>query len=262
MLVKNRSPEVSKRKEIKTKSTLIRLITALATITLLGCSSSKEKASSETTTGTQSVIEKWTSLFDGSSTDGWRGYNATTLPANWIIEDGALKSLGTGGDLGGDIVYGNRQFDNFELKLEWKISEGGNSGIFYHVVEGDKYKAPYETAPEYQVLDDIGFPEPIEDWQKVGADYAMYVPDATKKKVKPAGEWNTSRIYFTEEKAEYWLNGQKLLEFVPWSEDWQTRRNSGKWDDYPDYGLAKTGLIGIQDHGSFIWYKNIMIREL
>lgn len=208
------------------------------------------------------VVEEWITLFDGSSTDGWRGFNQNSLPENWVIEDGALKSLGTGGDIGGDIVYGAQEFDNFELNLEWKIGEGGNSGIFYHVLEGEKYKAPYENAPEYQVLDDIGFPEPLKDWQMAGADYAMHPADPEKKIVKPAGEWNTTRIIFTPEKVEHWLNGQKIVEFKPWTEEWYAKRNDGKWDEYPDYGLAKTGLIGIQDHGSFIWYKNIKIKPL
>ncbi len=247
------------------KSNYLQLILFITTVFIYGCGTPSEKSESsgtEPSTETPPMEEEWITLFDGTSTEGWRGFNSSSLPENWVIEDGALKSLGTGGDIGGDIVYGTREFDNFELSLEWKISEGGNSGIFYHVVEGEKYKALYETGPEYQVLDDIGFAEPAEDWQKVGADYAMYIPDPKKKKVKPAGEWNSSRIVFTEEKAEYWLNGEKVVEFVPWSEDWSERRNSGKWDEYPDYGLAKTGLIGIQDHGSFIWYKNIRIKDL
>ncbi len=204
----------------------------------------------------------WIVLFDGSSTEGWRGFNMDSLPPNWIIEDGTLKSLGTGGDIGGDIVYGAKEFTNFHLELEWKISEGGNSGIFYHVLEGDQYKAPYENAPEYQLIDNLGFPGRLEDWQMVGADYAMYPADSTKDVVKPANEWNSTRIIFTEEKVEYWLNGEKMVEFVPWSEEWMERRNSGKWDDYPDYGKARTGLIGVQDHGSFIWFRNIRIKEL
>ncbi len=247
------------------KFNYLQSILLITTISIYGCGAPSEKSESsgtEPSSEAQPMEEEWITLFDGTSTEGWRGFNSSSLPENWVIEDGALKSLGTGGDIGGDIVYGTREFDNFELSLEWKISEGGNSGIFYHVVEGEKYKALYETGPEYQVLDDIGFAEPAEDWQKVGADYAMYVPDPEKKKVKPAGEWNSSRIVFTEEKAEYWLNGEKVVEFVPWSEDWSERRNSGKWDEYPDYGLAKTGLIGIQDHGSFIWYKNIRIKDL
>ena len=247
------------------KFNYLQFIIVIVLVVLGGCGTSSDKTESSATeisSGVQPAEDDWITLFDGTSTDGWRGFNSSSLPENWIIEDGSLKSLGTGGDIGGDLVFDAQQFDYFELKFEWKISEGGNSGVFYHVIEGDKYEAPYETGPEYQVLDDLGFPDPLEDWQKVGADYAMHTADTLQKDVKPAGEWNTSRIVFSKEKAEHWLNGKKLLEFVPWSEEWYERRNSGKWDDYPDYGLAKTGLIGIQDHGSFIWYKNIRIKEL
>lgn len=214
----------------------------------------------ENTLSEQEVADGWKLLFDGKQTTGWRGYNQKTLPEAWVVEDGTLKSLGQGGDIGGDIVY-DEIFGEFELYLEWKISKGGNSGIFYHVLEGEQYHAAYENAPEYQVIDDLGFSDKLEDWQSLGADYAMYVPDSTKK-VKPAGEWNSSRIVFTNDHVEYWLNGQKTVEFAPWSDDWNERRNSGKWEDKPDYGKAKEGLIGLQDHGSFIWYKNIKIKNL
>lgn len=236
-------------------------LSLLLIITLISCKENQKKEVEKTTENKPEASE-WITLFDGTSTDGWRGFNQDSLPANWIIEDGTLKSEGKGGDIGGDIVYGKESFENFELTLEWKISDGGNSGIFYHVHEGEQYKAPYEDAPEYQLIDDINFPEPLEDWQKVGADYAMYPPDTIQKIVKKAGEWNTSRILFTPEKAEYWLNGNKVVSFVPYSEDWEKRRNSGKWKDYPDYGKYKSGLIGLQDHGSFIWFKNIKIRKL
>lgn len=215
---------------------------------------------------TEAAESDWIILFDGSDAEGWRAFNtdAEGLPGNWVIEDGALKALGTGGntDIGGDIVYGDQEFENFELSLEWKISEGGNSGIFYHVQEGDEYNAPYENAPEYQVIDDAGFPGPLEEFQKLGADYGMYVPDTTVKISKPAGEWNTSRIIFTPEQAEYWLNGEKVVSFEPWSDDWEERKQSGKWADYPDYGTFKSGYIGLQDHGDVTWYRNIRVREL
>lgn len=247
------------------KNTLPGMLAFLALSGLYSCNSNSGKApASEASVATEPPADEekgWIILFDGSSLEGWRGFNQETLPENWVLEDGTLKSLGTGGDIGGDIVYGARAFEEFELSLEWKISEGGNSGIFYHVQEGEQYKAPYENAPEYQLIDDIGFPEKLEDWQQVGADYAMYPADPEKKIVKKAGEWNSSRIVFTKEKAEYWLNGQKVVEFVPWSDDWNRRRNSGKWDDYPDYGKARTGLIGLQDHGSVIWFRNIKTRQ-
>jgi len=237
------------------------LITALLAFFACGSPGNPESSDSEEAPSSPSE-EEWTVLFDGTSLDGWRGFNADSVPPNWVIEEGTLKALGTGGDIGGDLVYGAREFDNFELVFEWKISEGGNSGVFYHVVEGESYKAPYETGPEYQVLDDEGFPAPLEDWQMAGADYAMYVPDPEVKELKPTGEWNTSRIYFSDDRAEYWLNGKKIVEFVPWSKEWTERRNSGKWDAFPDYGLAKTGLIGLQDHGDIVWYRNLKIREL
>ena len=209
----------------------------------------------------ESHEEEWQILFDGSSTDGWRGYNKESLPSGWVIEDGTLKALGQGGDIGGDIVYGAEAFENFELSLEWKIAEGGNSGLFYHVLEGEQYAAPYQNAPEYQLIDDIGYPDPLQPWQSVGADYAMYDP-APDKKVRPSGEWNQTRILFTTEKVEYWLNGVKTVEFVPWSDDWNTKRMAGKWKDYPDYGKAKSGYIGLQDHGGVTWFRNVKIRKL
>lgn len=231
-------------------------------IILMACQNKPKKEDIQIVESESEEKSEWIYLFDGKDTSGWRGFNSETLPENWIIEEGTLKSQGSGGDIGGDIVYGKSSFEFFELSLEWKISEGGNSGIFYHVQEGEQYKAPYETAPEYQLIDDIGFPEPLEDWQKLAADYAMYPADSTQKIVKKAGKWNTSRIVFSSDKAEYWLNGNKVVEFVPYSDDWEKRRTSGKWDAYPDYGTFKKGLIGLQDHGSFIWFKNIKIKEL
>jgi hypothetical protein len=134
------------------------------------------------------------------------------------------------------------------------------------VVEDAKYLAAYATGPEYQMIEDDDFrdeegnPYPLEEWQKTGADYAMYV--ANDQKQVNLRDWNSSEIIFTPEKAEYWLNGKKVLEFVPWSEDWTERRNSGKWEEYPDYGFAKTGKLCLQDHGSKIWFRNIKIKEL
>lgn len=205
--------------------------------------------------------DDWQMLFDGSTTDGWRGYNQETLPAGWIIEDGMLKALGKGGDIGGDIVYGAEAFENFELSLEWKIAEGGNSGLFYHVQEGEQYQAAYENAPEYQLIDDLGWPGDLGAWQSVGADYAMHEPPADKV-VRAHNEWNQTRIIFTAEKVEYYLNGVKTAEFVPWSEDWKAKKAAGKWKDYPDYGVAKSGLIGLQDHGGITWFRDIKIKKL
>ncbi|MBV6652982.1 MAG: DUF1080 domain-containing protein [Mameliella sp.] len=199
----------------------------------------------------------WLLLFDGESTDGWRAYNQDTIPSSWIAQDGMFLTDGSGGD----VIFADQAFENFDLYLEWKIDKVGNSGIFYHVQEGEQYHALYENAPEYQLLDDIGFEQALLDNQYVGADYGMYVPKEDKP-VKAAGEWNSSRIRFTPEKVSYWLNGEELLSFVPWSDDWEMRKEVGKWKSFPDYGVAKSGFIGLQDHGSKIWFKNMKIRPL
>lgn len=235
----------------------------LAILMITGCQNQQADTPEKTPS------DDWIHLFDGTSLDGWRAYNGDSLPPHWTIVDGALtfdteKKLESEFTGGKDIIYGAEEFDNFELYLEWKLPKGGNSGVFYHCKEG--YDAPYVVSPEYQLLDDLGWEEinnaKLEEWQKAGADYAMYTPDTTQKVLHPADEWNTTRIVFTEEKAEYWLNDTKLLEFVPWSDDWYERKNSGKWDDKPDYGKFKTGFIGLQDHDSQIWFKNIKIKKL
>ncbi|PLB85817.1 DUF1080 domain-containing protein [Dysgonamonadaceae bacterium] len=205
--------------------------------------------------------EGWKLLFDGKTLDGWRDYNGDSLTAPWIVEDGCIRAKGSGSDASGYIVT-DTIYENFELVWDWKIAEGGNSGMLYHVVENPKFKVPYVTGPEYQLIDDFGFPEPLEDWQKTAADYAMHVPDTSKTIIKPAGEWNTSKIVFDNGHVEHWLNGEKVLEFEAWTDDWFEKKNSGKWKDAPEYGLAHKGVICLQDHGSAAWFRNIKIKEL
>ena len=235
---------------------------------LFSCYSTSQIKDSKMKKGDMNLGE-WIYLFDGTSIDGWRAYNGDKLPSQWVIEDGALtfdteKRLEEDRKGGKDIIYASEEFDNFELYLEWKIPEGGNSGIFYHLKEG--FSGPAEISPEYQLLDDLKWEEindsKLEEWQKTGADYAMHLPDPSQKIVKPAGEWNTSKIIFTEQNVEHWLNGKKLLSFVPWTEDWEERKAAGKWKDYPKYGTFKKGYIGLQDHDSPLWFKNIKIRKL
>jgi len=225
----------------------------------------------------------WITLFDGTSTTGWRAYNGEILPPQWVIKDKTLtfdseiKELDVEHQGGKDIIYAAEEFDNFELYLEWKIPPGGNSGVFYHVKEG--YDGPPLVAPEYQLIDDenyakmhdltaynksVGFenPQDLHPLQQTAADYAMTPADTAQKVLHPAGEWNTTRILFTSETVEHWLNGKKVLSFVPWSEEWHAKKNSGKWEGAPDYGKFKTGYIGLQDHDSPLWFRNIKIKKL
>ncbi len=212
---------------------------------------------------TQDAQGEWISLFDGQSVNGWHGFNKTEPVSNWIVEDGVLTCLGkTGGaDVGGDIVS-DQEFGNFELEWEWKISPGGNSGLMYHVVEDPKYKGPYETGPEYQLIDDIGFKAKLEDWQKAGANYAMNTADTTQKELKPVGEWNSSKIVYNNGHVEHWLNGKKIVEFQEGTPEWNNEKSEGKWKDYPDYKIVNSGKIALQDHGDRAWFRNIRIKKI
>ena len=202
-------------------------------------------------------------LFDGASAKGWHGYNGAKTPA-WSIADCALHTAGTEGNYGSDLradLATDEAYTNFDLSIDWKASKGGNSGLMYGVVEDAKYKAAWMTGPEYQFIDDVGFPQQLEDWQKAGANYAMHVADAGKQ-LKPVGEWNTSRLVVNGPHVEHWLNGRKIVEFERWNAAWNTLRDSGKWKEAPDYGKAATGKLVLQDHGSAFWFRNIKLKPL
>lgn len=201
----------------------------------------------------------WELLFDGKTTTGWHNYGKTEMNG-WAIEDGALVALGLGEELGGDIVT-NEEYQDFDLRWEWKVETGANSGVLFHVVEDPAtYAHVYETGPEYQLVDDMGWDGELEAWQKTASNYAMHWRE--DRPVKPAGEWNESRILVQGPHVEHWLNGEKILEYELGSQDWQTRVKEGKWKDFPGYGLAATGRISLQDHGKKSWFRNVKIRRL
>jgi hypothetical protein len=211
------------------------------------------------------VAEGWELLFDGSSLEGWRNYNREGLEG-WHVVDGAIQADGSGSDASGYIVT-KKQYENFHLKCDWKLTKGGNSGIIYHVVERPEFGVPYVTGPEYQLIDipgweEVNAPAKLEEWQKLGVDYAMYLPDMEGVTVNPPGEWNTSEIIFDNGHVEHWLNGKKIVEFEAWTDDWFERKNSGKWADAPEYGLAHRGLVCLQDHGNPASFRNLKIKEL
>jgi hypothetical protein len=203
------------------------------------------------------IKQGWELLFDGNSLDNWKTFNGGAV-TGWKIVDGVLENSGVGSDHGGDIIS-QKEYTNFELSLEWKVSPQSNSGIFYHVQEG-LTNAIYESGPEYQLIDDEGWPEKLEDWQKSGANYGMNAPENAK--VKPVGEWNTTRIIVNGAHVEHWLNGTKVVEYELWSPEWEACKAAGKWAEVPEYGMAKSGHIGIQDHGGLTMFRNIKIREI
>lgn len=196
-------------------------------------------------------------LFDGKTLKGWRTYQ--NKPADsWMVQDGMLVNKGNKDPKTkhADLIT-EKEYENFTLSLDWKIAPAGNSGILYLVTE--EYPSSYLSGPEYQLLDDQGYPEKIEDWQRTGANYAMNPPmvDATK----PAGEWNHTVIKIYKGHVEHWLNGKKVVAYELWSDDWQKRKATGKWKDTKGYGMAKKGHIAIQDHGGEVWVKDVVIEE-
>jgi hypothetical protein len=196
----------------------------------------------------------WRSLFDGTSTDAWRGYKSQTMPAGWRIEGATLTKSNSVGD-----IMTRDQFGDFELSLDWKIATGGNAGIFYRGTE--EYEHIYWSAPEYQLLDDANAPDGKSRLTSAGAAYALYPPPAGI--LKPAGEWNSTRIVAKGAHVEHWLNGTKLLEYELWSPDWEAKVKASKFNEWPNYGRAKRGYIAIQgDHDGQLSLRNIRIREI
>lgn len=241
--------------------TLAAVICGSALLAATGCSEQKPNTLSQA-----EIADGWELLFDGETLSGWRDYNGDSLTQPWTVVDGCIQAAGDGSDLSGYIVT-DREFDNFILDWDWKLGKGGNSGMIYHVVEDPYFKVPYVTGPEYQLIDNEGWeeinaPSKLEEWQKVGVDYAMHLPNPDSMFVNPQGEWNNSRIVFDNGHVEHYLNGHKILEFEAWTDDWFARKNAGKWEMAPEYGLADRGVICLQDHGSPASFRNIKIKQL
>jgi len=196
----------------------------------------------------------WRSLFDGTSTSAWRGYHEATLPAGWRIVDGVLTKTGSVND-----IITKDQFGNFELALDWKLSPGGNAGVFYRGTE--EYDHIYWSAPEYQLLDDAGHPDGRSRLTSAGANFGLYPSPAGI--VKPGGEWNSTLIVVNGNNVQHWMNGQKLLEYDLGSPDWEAKVKASKFIAYPHYGRAPRGYIGIQgDHDGALSIRNVRIREI
>jgi hypothetical protein len=201
--------------------------------------------------------EGWELLFNGKNFDGWKIFQGGDVEG-WKVVDGIMNNSGIGSDHGGDIIT-TEQYQDFELYLEWKIAPKSNSGIFFHVQEGDTEKI-YETGPEYQLLDDKGWPTKLNDAQYSGANYAMHKP--IEAEVKPIDQWNTARIIVKGSNVKHFLNGKKVVEYDLWTEEWEEVKKNSKWKDQRFYGMAKKGHIGLQDHGGLTQFRNIKIKKL
>lgn len=197
----------------------------------------------------------WTVLFDGKSTDAWRGYKQQTFPTEgWTIDNGALKATAGGH---GDIVT-KESYGDFELELEWRVAAGANSGIMYRVTEENEY--PWQSGPEMQVLDDDKHADGKNVLTSAGSLYAMIAP--THKTLKPVGEWNKVRIVVKNNHVEHWLNGKMVVAYE-WGSDALAKLIAGsKFATMPNFAKASEGHIALQNHGDDVWFRNIRIRRL
>lgn len=195
----------------------------------------------------------WEVLIHENYSDIWHEYNSEK-PANWAVKDGILYT--TGGN--GDIVT-NKEYGNFELEVEWKIKKGGNSGICYYVVEGEKYKNMWETGPEFQIIDENNYPIELLEKQKTGSCSDVLPP--TELASNPPGDWNHTRIVAKNGNIEHWLNGKLILSFSMDSVEWKNAVQESKFSKF-DYAKVRKGKIGLQDHGNPVYYRKIRIRKL
>ena len=197
----------------------------------------------------------WRLLFDGQTTNGWHGYGKDHFPAGWVVQNGCLVRVGPGGD-----IVTDEEFDNFELELEWRISAGGNSGIFFRVGEGPPYRWVWETGPEMQVLDNAEHPDGQNPLTSAGSNYALHAP--LRDVTQPLGFFNQVRIVADGPHIEHWLNGVKIVEYEIGSPRWERLVADSKFAKMPHYGRLTKGRIALQDHGDQVWYRNIKVRRL
>ncbi len=202
----------------------------------------------------------WHLLFDGTSTKGWHKYGAGEVGKSWKVSNGTLYFNPSVND-GGDIVT-DREFENFELKLEWKVSDGANSGIMFYVNEDTtRFKAPWMTGPEMQILDNINADDNKNSTHLAGALYDL-IGTKENSKPNPVGEWNRAVIRSANGKLDLYLNGMHTASTSLWDNNWSALVSNSKFKSMPGFGIFKKGRIDLQDHGHEVWFRNIKIREL
>ncbi len=193
-------------------------------------------------------------LFDGSSLDHWRGYGSEEIGKGWSISGKTLYFDGSGG---GDIVT-RETYDNFELRFDWKVEKGANSGVMYRVSLGDS--APYFSGPEYQILDDAQHRDGSNTLTSAASLYGLY--KAEEKELKEVGEWNSARIVLDGNTIEHWLNGTKVVSAEIGSDDWNEKVDASKFKTWEKFGKNDSGHLAFQDHGNKVWFQNIRIRKI
>lgn len=203
----------------------------------------------------------WQKLFDGTTTSGWHTYGKNFVGKGWKAENGVLHfDPKAKQNDGGDIVT-DKEFTNFHLKLEWKVSPKANSGIIFYVKEElPKYGATYSTGPEMQVLDNDGHPDGKITKHRAGDLYDLV--QSASEPVKTVGQWNKAEIISNKGKLAFKLNGKTVVKTTMWDDNWKALLAGSKFAKWEGFGQYKTGRIALQDHGDEVWFRNIMIKEL
>ena len=254
------------------------LLFGLATIFVVnGCGNSPESSTVKVAEESQNSLEPlikvesvsdWVVLFDSqnqTSLDAWTGFKQEAIPEKWEVIDGLLTVSNEGDAVDkntgfGQSIVSKELFENFELEVHYRMSEGANSGIMYHVIQGSDYKDDYETGPEYQLLDDELAPSESLPHRQVASLYDMYAPNLSP--YLPAGQWNVARIRVLNNEVEHWLNEELVLQYNLKSDDFLQRKTESKWYDDADWAKAGIGHVSLQDHGDKVEFKRVMVRRI
>ena len=235
------------------------LLTALTACLLsigAACSSGKLLGGQDTTPNTLSRAERdagWELLFNGKTLDAWRGFRRDSPPSGWAVIDGTI----TLSERAGDLIT-KAQFRDFELRLQWMIASGGNSGIFFRVTE--EHGGVYETGPEIQVLDNLLHPDGKNPLTSAGSNFGLNAP--SEDTVLPVGSWNEVILRVQGNRVQHWLNGTLIVDYELLSPEWEEQVASSKFAQWPNYGRAREGHIALQDHGDPVRYRDIKILRL
>ncbi len=242
---------------------------ALLIFSLLNCTPTEQNTNSTTQAAENALTEAekaegWQLLFDGQSLDQWKGYNKQNVGSSWQIDNGVLQLKVEGGSMDGNDIITKEKFENFIFQVDFKLSKGTNSGIFYSVKEVEN-EPIWFNAPEYQLIDDESYVASsgleLTKRHLTGDNYDLQSSDENKQ-LNPIGEWNTAKIVVNNGHVEHYLNGKKIVEYNINSEEWANLVAGSKFSTYASYGKTSPGHIGLQDHGQEIAFRNIKIKKL
>ena len=259
------------------------LLLSLAGVLVFSCQPAQKESSNDeapeesvaevtadNTLSSEEEADGWMLLFDGETSNGWRGYKKDVFPRAWEVVDGSIHIIGSGqgeigADEGGDIIFADKTFGNFHMKLEWKVDSAANSGIFYRGQESEAYDYIWQAAPEMQVLDNVNHPDASKGTNGNRQSSSLYdLIAASPQNSKPFGNWNQVEVLAMGNKIRHIQNGDTVVAYTIGSAEMDSLIAISKWPGINENwsAIAAEGYIGLQDHGDNVWFKNIKIKEL